>query len=140
MGLGCALLWLIACGDDGGDSAEDTGFRVTSTDPVDGADDVTAGTVPELRVNADASEETCTPDSLKFEALNLDDSTVAFELPYEIEIQNGSKIRFQPWPDREKGLFQGYRYSISVATDVETRCTDTDGHELEPFGLIFEVK
>jgi len=131
---------LIACGDQSDDSGQDTGFKVTSTDPVDAADDVTAGTVPELRVNADASEETCTPETLKFEALNLDDSTIAYDLPYEIEIQNGSKIRFQPWPDRGKGLFQGYRYSISVATDGETRCTDVEGHVLEPFGIVFEVK
>jgi len=125
---------LASCGNKELDTAVDA-FVVVGTSPDPGAEDATAATQPELRVNAEADAAACTTSSLSFHAIS-DDGAVLFEVDYTISIEEGgSKIRFL----HDGGLAEGYRYAVYVDAQAETACADTDGRALVPYGLEFFV-
>ena len=125
---------MAGCANKDQDTAVD-GFVVVGSSPDPGAEDATAATQPELRVNAEADAAACTANSLSFNAIS-DDGAVLFEVDYIISIEEGgSKIRFL----HDGGLSEGYRYAVYVNAQAETVCVDTDGRELVPYGLEFFV-
>ena len=123
---------LVACSSSD-DPVEDTGFRVVSTVPVDGELEAVEAQTPELRVNADADQTTCTADTMRLDGLT-ESGVLAFAVDFELRfVDGGSKILF----DHADVLPDGYTYALTVP--VDSACTDTEGRLLQPFGAEFFV-
>ena len=113
---------------------EDTGFRVVSVMPTDGDNYVLESSSPELRVSGNASEQTCTTESVRL-VLVTDGNTVATSPTYSISFpDNGAKIKLE----MEDGLLPGYWYMFTVRSG-SWGCTSTAGNVIKPFASVFFV-
>gem|GEM_PF-7132280 len=110
-------------------------FRVTGSNPSDGAIDVPEARVPELRFSSAANQSVCFEGQLSLEAIN-DDDTVAFDLSYSLTfLEGGHKVQFQT----SDLLPRGYWYAMVARDDTERPCVDDFDNPLEPAGVKFYV-
>ncbi len=125
--------WLLVGCSTPDDPVEDTGFLVVSSVPEDGETEAIEAQTPELRVNANADETTCTADTMRLDGMT-ESGVLAFAVDFELRfVDGGSKILF----DHADVLPDGYTYAMTVP--VDSACTDTDGRVLQPFGAEFFV-
>jgi len=112
----------------------DTGFHVAVVDPADGSQEVVDAISPELGLNASASEQTCTTDTVSLVS-STPGSTVTGNIAYTLNfLDDGRKIQIDP----EDPLLRGYWYQITVRSGV-VGCTDQDGRVILPFASSFFV-
>ena len=130
---GCALA--LGCGADD-EPTEDTGFVVAAVVPVDGEEEVTESSNPELRVSAAADPVTCTEESVRLVGVTgAESNVVAREVDYVLSFPDiGMKIAIEP----EGVLTNGYWYMVTVRSGA-WGCTDTHGRVIAPFSSRFYV-
>jgi len=125
---GGALLGLSACA-----SANEVGFEVVGSLPIDGDEDVVESVQPELRFNASADPLTCDA-SLVLVALGPED-VVAWEPEFRlVYLDDANKVRFE----LERPLLRERWYALSVQTGG-LACLDEHGRSLQSFTAEFMV-
>lgn len=117
------------------DSLPGGGFAIEGVSPEDGATDVVEVHVPELRFNAPIDTALCTPDSLRVDGVNADD-TVAFGVDVVVVAKDeGYRVQLT----HEEPLPGGWTYRISARAGDDAGCRSVDGDILEPFASSFAV-
>jgi hypothetical protein len=111
-------------------------FRVSSVSPEDGATDVVEAMIPELRFSDPIDEATCTPETLRLDAIHAD-GTVAFPVDVSVSaLDDGFRVQLR---HDEAPLPVGWTYAISARAGDEDGCLSVDGALLSPFGSTFTV-
>ncbi len=120
------------CAD--GTAATDEGFRVVGVAPLDSTEDARPGTVPELRLSAEADPARCDDSTVRLDAVD-DEDAVLMRIPIAVEMStDGRKLRLlhrEPLPD-------GHRYAVSTRGGA-AGCADRGGDDVLPFRSTFRV-
>lgn len=127
------LLALLACTPV--TEVPDGGFHVSGVVPEDGLVDVVEAQVPELRFSDPIDPGTCTPASLRLDAIH-EDATVAFSMDILVlSMDGGYRVQLA----HEEPMPGGWTYAISVRSDDDAGCTSVDGEPVHPFTSTFTV-